>query len=169
MSESDYLPVIVSTTSADTEQSIYEFLKDSPVGVLSTVGEDNKPHGVVIYFSVDRNFVFTFVTKKGTTKHQNLHTQNDVMLVVFDAYSQTTVQVTAKAMEMTDQTAAEAAFNRTLEAARQTSDAGTPPITKIWAGDYVAYELKPSHIQMRVFVRPDPGGNDLFESIDFKG
>lgn len=161
-------PIIVSSTTVETSKSIYNFLKDSPVGVLSSVTKDGQPYGVVIYYHVDDDFMFSFVTKKATTTHHNLESNKDVVLVVYDSFSQTTVQITAKAEVITDNDVAEQAFNRTLEAAKQSSDSGVPPITKMWAGDYVAYSLRPSHIQMRVFVRPDPSGYDLFSTIDFR-
>jgi hypothetical protein len=50
----------------------------------------------------------------------------------------------------------------------QTSEAGVPPISKLHAGDYVAYRISPKQIRMAMFIRPDPGGYELFETIDFQ-
>lgn len=161
------VPEIISSTTAETPSTIYSFLYDSQVGVLSTVGTDGKPHATVVYFSIAPNFVCTFVTKKGTAKHKNLQNNNQAMLVVFDVNSQTTIQIMGTVEEVVDQQLAEAAYNHMLEAARLTSDGEAPPISKLMYGAFITYALIPASIQMRVFARPSLSSYDLHETIEF--
>lgn len=126
------------------------------------------PHATTIYYSVDEDFNIYLSTKRDTKNHDNLQRNNHTMLVIYEAYSQSTVQVTGVAEEITDNPEAHEVFRGTFKAAMKTSESVVPPITKLFADNYVAYRIKPAQIRMAAFVRPDPGGYDMFETIDFK-
>jgi general stress protein 26 len=157
------------TTSISTEsnQRILSFLKHHPIGTLSTVTPDGDPHGAVIYYSIDDDFTVRFTTKRKTRKFDNLTFRNRAMLVVYEAVSQTTVQITGLVEEITDEVEAQAEFRQMLGASMETSEAGLPPISKLYAGNYVALRLKPVQIRMAIFARPDPGGYNMYESLEF--
>ena len=152
--------------SSEKNQRIYEFIKSQPVGILATVGLEGKPHAAVIYYSVDDNFNFTFVTKRDTTKCKNLDINPNAMLVVYEARTQTTVQVVARAEVMTDRKSFDDAYHEMRMAAMITSEAGVPPLAKLESGGFVAYRLKPSLVNMAVFMRPESGNDSLYETID---
>lgn len=152
---------------SERDRQIYEFLHAHPIGVLTSVDPNGRPHGVVIYYSVDKKFNFTFTAKAGTKKHDNISRDGNVMLVVYEAYSQTTTQISGIAEEVTDKDEATKIYSNTLRASMNTSEAGVPPISKLFAGNYVAYKIKPKQIRYAVFERPDPGSFDLYETIDF--
>lgn len=157
------MPVAVAQ---DTKQRMYEFLQMISVGVLSTVTPDNDPHGVVVYFGIDQKLTASILTQKDTRKYDNILHNNHVMLTVFEAKSQTTVQITGTAHEVTDTQHVNTIAQANLEASMKTSEAGVPPILKLLAGDYVSFSIKPVSITMAVFARPDPGDyNELFETI----
>lgn len=160
--------MIKDSVSVESSQRIYEFLKTHPVGVLATVDPNNDPHAVAIYYSVDEGFNLSFTTKHDTKKHDNLKHNAHVMLVAHEESSQTTVQVTGVAEEVTDSSEANEIFKETVKAAMQTSDSGVPPISKLYAGSYEAWRIKPRQIRMAVFIRPDPGGYDIYETMDFE-
>lgn len=152
---------------SDRRQRMYDFLKTHPAGVLCTVSPDGDPHGAAIYFSIDKSFVISFITKAETRKYDNLIRNDHVMLTVLDAPSQTTIQVTAKAEPITENYEINAVAGRIQAASLETSDAGIPPIAKLHAGAYVAFRLKPTQIRMAVYSRPDPGEyTEIFESIE---
>lgn len=152
--------------SSDTKQRIYEFLKATPIGVLSSITPDNDPHGAVVYFSVDRNFVVSVLTKSNTRKYDNLLHNNHVMITVFEAGTQTTVQFTGVAKEITDPQKINEIAQNNFKASMQTSEAGVPAISKLIAGTYVAFEIMPVLVRMAVYARPDSGDyDDLFETI----
>lgn len=151
---------------SESNQRIYNFLKSSQVGVLATADHEGIPHAAVIYFSIDENFMITFTTKQETKKHSNLQENKNVMLVAYEASSQTTAQVAGVVEDITDTDAAQAAYGMTLRAARETSESGVPPMSKLDAGKYVAYRLVPASIKMAIFVRPDPGGYDIYETVE---
>ncbi|MDB5185286.1 MAG: hypothetical protein JWN38_1094 [Candidatus Saccharibacteria bacterium] len=154
------------TTYSDTETRIYEFLDSTPVGVLSSVTPDNDPYGAAIYFGIDKKFIVSVLTKSDTRKYDNLTHNRHVMLTVFDAITQTTVQLTGEAKEITDSSKINEIAQMNMKASMKTSDGGIPAISKIEAGAFVAFEIKPVLVRMAVYERPDAGGyDDLFESI----
>jgi general stress protein 26 len=155
-------------SSSESNQRVYDFLKSHPVGVLAMVDPNGNPHATVIYFSIEEDFSISFTTKRDTKKHDNLQHNNHVMLVAYEAETQTTTQVIGTAEDITDAQQAQETFTNTQIAASETSEeAGEPPISKLYAGEYVAYSLKPAQIRMAVFARPDSGGYDMYETIDF--
>ena len=58
------------------------FLRSKSVGVISTVSSSNQPMSATIYFSVDKDLNFYFMTKSFTRKYQNLLHNNQVALLV---------------------------------------------------------------------------------------
>lgn len=156
-----------TTGFSDREERIFGFLKSCPVGVLSTITPDGDPHGAVIYFTIDEDFVVSFVTKGQTRKYDNLKRNNHVTLTVFEPKSQTTAQVIGEAVEIKDSYDINAIAGAILAASMKTSEGGLPPITKLSAGDFVGFKIVPDQIRMAVFGRPDPGDySELFETIE---
>ncbi len=154
--------------SSESSQRIYDFLKNNRIGVLASVDPNGNPHAATIYFSVDEEFNILFTTKERTKKHDNLVHNNHAMLVTYEPTSQTTAQVTGVTEIVDNKVQAKQIFIDTLKASRDTSESGNPPISKLQAGGYVAYKLKPVQIRMAIFRRPDPSGADIYETLDFK-
>jgi general stress protein 26 len=168
------MPAIINQSSntnavsySDKKQRIYDFLSGNPVAVLSTVTPDGDPHGAVIYFSIDKQFVVSFLTKSGTRKYDNLKHNDHAMITVFEPHTQTTVQLTCKATEITDPYKINLVAQKNMNASVKTSDGGIPAIIKLDAGDCVAFWLKPVQVRMAVYARPDSGDyTELFETLE---
>lgn len=152
---------------SDRKKRMFTFLRENPIGVLSTVTPDGDPHGAVVYFRVDKDFTISFLTKTETRKYDNLVHNNHVMLTVFEPETQATVQVTGIAEEVQDSYETNAIAGTILGISMETSEAGTPPISKLDAGMYVAMKITPVQARMAVYARPDSGGyGELFESVE---
>lgn len=134
--------------SQSDRSKIGDFLDSHPVGVLATVDENGDPNASTIYFGADNDLSITFTTKRDTRKHQNIERHNKVMIVVYDAETQSAVQLSGKAVEEKDAEAAQSIYHGTLQAAKQTGDDTVPPIAKISAGPYVAYKIELDMISM---------------------
>lgn len=134
---------------------------------MATVDPNGDPRATVIYYTVNEDFTITFMTKRDTKKHDNIQHNNHVQLVAYEASSQTTAQITGIAEDISDTPEANEVFNKMVTAAIRTSEAGVSPISKLYAGHYVAYKIAPKQIRMAVFIRPDPGGYDMYETLDF--
>ena len=157
----------MSTATPEEKKEIYAFLAAHRSGVLSTVNDQNQPHGSVVYFAVEDDDSFTFTTKHDTAKHEHLSKNPNVSLVVYDAASQTTVEISATAAEITDEHEAYLAFSKTVDASWKVSEAGVPPISKVNAGAYVAYRLTPSLIRRATFKDKTTGDRNIFQVIEF--
>lgn len=154
-------------TRTDRNQRMLGFLRQQCVGVLATVDPNGDPGAAVIYYSIDPSFTVTFLTKRGTKKRDNLAHHNHAILVVFDTESQTTAQIKGIAKEITDPDEISRVFRSSLRASLRTSSSGIPPIAKLSAGDFTAYELKPVEVRMAVYSRPDAGSYErVFEWAD---
>ncbi|MDQ5885739.1 MAG: Pyridoxamine 5-phosphate oxidase family protein [Patescibacteria group bacterium] len=154
-------------SASDKNKRIFDFLSSHYTGVLSTVDLDKEPYVSVLYYSVDEQFNITFTTKQGTKKAANLRNNCNAMFLVYDEKTQTTVQARVKAEDLSGSPEQTEIFRHTIEASMSTSDGGIPPISKLAAGDYTAFRLRPVHISMAVFGRPDAGDYDeTFESVD---
>lgn len=162
------MPKTISYMSSEgSVERIHTFLQKNPVGVLATTNPDHTPHAAVIYFSTKDDFEIVFVTKTKTQKYRNLKNHLHATLVSFDTFSQTTVQVTGKAKETTDPSERQSMIAILERLSKNANQSHIPPITKFEAGDYSVFSLKPSMIRMGVFMRPDAGGYDIFETIKF--
>jgi general stress protein 26 len=79
------------------------FLKSKSVAVISTVSETCKPESATIYFAVDDDFTFYFMTKSFTRKYKNLEKNPEVSLVVGTENVPVTVQIQGRAERIEDE------------------------------------------------------------------
>lgn len=152
---------------SEKREHILNFLKNHKIGVLATVDPNGDPNAAAIYFTVDDSLNISFLTKTGTKKHDNLVRHAHAMLVIYEASSQTTVQIKGIASEITGNKETQQIFADILKVSMGTSEGGVPPISKLRAGEYVAYRIDPKEIRMAVYIRPDLGDYDtMFEIIN---
>lgn len=148
------------------DDQIFEFLSKQKTGVLATVDPNNNPHATVLYYTIERPFAIKFTTKKGTKKSDNITHNNRAMLVAYDETSQTVAQVTGKVSAVEGDKATHEAFMDTLRASLETAQSAIPPISRVDAGEYVAYELRPVEVKMTVYKRPSSESRGIkFETI----
>ncbi len=146
---------------------IYNFLHANAIGVLSSTSTNGRPHGAVIYFTVNHDFEVSFLTKSLTRKYDNLTHDNHVMLTVFDPATQTTAQISGLAHEIADSKTINKIAGTVLASSIHVNPAGVPPIEKLNAGDYVAFKIKPSQIRLAIYANPQAGEyHELFDSIE---
>lgn len=155
------MPVNIS----ESREHILNFLKDNSVAVLATTDKNCQPHSAAIYYHVDENINLYFITKRDTTKSNNIHSTGKAAITVFEAKSQTTVQAIGKVSEENDINITQKVFNEVLRKSMSASEAGVPPISKLQAGPYVVYCFTPDSLKMASFIRPDGGSQEkIFET-----
>ncbi len=156
----------MAVTIQPGQQQAHDFLKKHKVGVLATVSPNNDPYAAAIYYVVDGALNISFLTKTGTKKADNLEHNNHAMLVVYEAESQTTVQVTGTVAKITDTADADKVFSHVVYASLETSHTDIPPILKLDEGEYVAYRLVPTQVRMASFRHAKSGGYEtIFKTI----
>lgn len=151
----------------EPRQRMFDFLNQTRVGVLTSVDPGGEPHGSVIYFAIEADFIIHFLTRKQTKKSENLLRNSRVMLVVFEPESQTVAQITGEAELIEDSYEVNQIATAVFMTGLKVSANSTPPVAKLDAGEYVGFRIQPTQIRMASYVRPDPGRyNDIFESIE---
>lgn len=150
---------------SERQQTIYQFLKNNSVAVLSTSSATSQPHGTVIYFYINPSFDIFFITKDHTHKYQNISENNRVMLTVFDAPSQTVCQIEGSTIVVKDKTAVSQVITSIFNNSLKTTTADSLPVSKL-EGHYITLKIHPDNIKFSVYARPKPLNQDeLFESI----
>lgn len=154
----------MSVTIHRKEKQIHNFLKDHRVGVLATVTPDGEPHAATIYYTVANDLDIRFLTRDKTQKAINLLHNNHAALVVYDAATQTTVQLSGTVTKITDNAEINAVYRQVVYASLDTSNNDIPPVAKLDAGDYITYRLTPTKLYMAVFNHAKPNDyKDIFE------
>lgn len=153
-------------TLSERKQRIYDFLNINRVGVLASVDIYGEPHGSVIYHVIDRNLGVTFLTKSGTRKYDNLLRHPNTMLVVYDASTQSVAQIFGIASEVKDSYEVNKIAGQVMMSSIKTSE-GIPPISKLEAGTYTAFRIKPLQVRMASYANMESGNYEqIFESIE---
>jgi uncharacterized pyridoxamine 5'-phosphate oxidase family protein len=130
-----------------THQKIHDFLKQHPMGILSTVSADGTPWGAAIYYVSDDDFNFFFVTKMKTLKYQNLDNNPLAALTIADPETQITVQAMGKISRLPIKDYADVIFAKLAKIKPKDDHTWVPPITKVHEGDYIPLRLTPSKLQ----------------------
>lgn len=157
----------LSRASSAKANRVYEALVDCHVGTLATIGRYGWPYLSVMYFDVEKDFTISFTTKKGTKKYQNLLKKSHVELLAFDEGRQLSITVSGNAEEVTNkETEAKIIENTYWNAA--TVDHHAPPVAKLAAGAYVAYQINPRRITMAHFLRRSKDTHNIFETLNFE-
>ncbi|MBL8160084.1 pyridoxamine 5'-phosphate oxidase family protein [Candidatus Saccharibacteria bacterium] len=133
------------------EERIRTFLQEHKTAVLATVNARGVPHATALYYALDDEYTIRFLTKRGTRKSSNLVQNPQVSLVVFDEGRQISVSIAGQAVRVRGEVETHEAFLRTLRASLHTADSAIPPVSRLDAGDYVAYELRPAEIRMQTY------------------
>lgn len=156
----------MAVTATAEQHKAHDFLKNHKVGVLATVSPDNDPYAAAIYYVVDTDLSVVFLTKTGTKKADNLEHNNHAMLVVYEAETQTTVQVMGTVAKITDPDETNKVESQIVYASVEASHSDIPPIFKLDEGEYVAYRLTPVQVRMAVFGHEKSGDyNSIFKTI----
>jgi uncharacterized pyridoxamine 5'-phosphate oxidase family protein len=137
----------MTETTGHSHEKVHAFLRRYHMGILSTISKDGKPWGSAIYFIVDENFTFYFVTRAETYKYQNLEANPNVALTVADEENQTTVQLAGTISPLPYEDYLEVMF-RKMPKIRPAGDYDwVPPINKLRAGNYMPLVLTPTKLQ----------------------
>lgn len=156
----------MAVTISDYNPAIRDFLITHSIGILATASPDGVPHAATIYFVIDPDFSVYFLTKARTQKHTNLEHNPKAALAVYDAESQTSVQVQGAVESLTDPEHIQQIHERIVIVTHLTSEGEKPPVDKLDAGDYAAYRLRPELVKMAEFVKAEhPPVGQLFDIV----
>lgn len=148
-----------------SREKAYEFINNNHVGVLATANQNGRPHAAAIYVVADRLLNFYFVTRKETQKARNLTANPYASIALFDAMSQTTLQVDSTVSVVDDITEGNRIFAEIQGITRRTSASGVPPVTRLAAGGYITYKLSSPRVRLASFGDTVSNKEEVFEEI----
>lgn len=119
------MPVHIS----ENHERITELLNKHHIGILCTASKDGMPHAATIYFFADEDFNIFFITKEKTTKQSNLVQNPKAALAIFEAATQTTLQLTGTVSRIEDLGQLHEIYRRIVGITLNTTYKQTPPST----------------------------------------
>jgi general stress protein 26 len=84
----------------EAKKAILEFLKKCPIASLSTCSKKGEPESSAVYYHVDEEMNFYFMTKEFTRKSQNLIENPQVALLFYSQEDLKTLQLEGKAKKL---------------------------------------------------------------------
>jgi len=149
----------------EDKNQITKFIHQHPVGVVATADSSGTVHAATVYFVADDQLNIYFVTKEQTQKAKNLQQNPSVALALYDAENQTTLQVQGTASILKNIGEFMGIYNQILDASTQTSSSERSPVSKLNAGDYLMYCIKPRSLRLAEYTNPDHGDFDIFREV----
>lgn len=150
----------------EQQQDVLKFAKANPVGVLATASKHGVPHAASVYYVFDEDMNVYFITKEETKKFRNLKENHHVALASFKESTQTTLQIVGEALHVKDVDMFIDVFEHIIDICAANTKSDRLPISKLFAGDYYLYQIKPSSIRLAEYLRPDQGNlMGLFEVV----
>lgn len=155
-----------------TKQEVYSFLLRYNLAVFGTTSPDHSPHLTSMFYVVDPDLNFYFITKSETEKVKNIALNPHVSVVVSDRESYKTVEASGVVVALSGieriktviQMFAQVYRNEgVLEASKLFG--WPPPIEKIEDGEIVVYELQPSQLIYSDYSEASPLDGDYIQEI----
>jgi len=140
------------------KKDVFLFLKQNKTAVISTVSADNTAESAMIYYGVDNDFNFYFVTGEKTRKYANLMRNSRASLVIADEYQLKTLQIEGETEELYRVKKNSKAVKLLTEALSPTITQTIayiwdpiPPIMKMNVGSICIFKLKPKWMRWADF------------------
>lgn len=133
----------------DTESrhKALEFVRSQQFGILSTSDKDGHPWGSAIFFLVDDDFNFYFLTRTGTQKFGDIDQNPRVALTVANRDSQITVQLSGTVSRVELNEYAHNLLPKFSALKPADDDYWRPPVSKIHSGNYMPLKITPVRLQ----------------------
>jgi nitroimidazol reductase NimA-like FMN-containing flavoprotein (pyridoxamine 5'-phosphate oxidase superfamily) len=134
---------------ANTNQDVVDFLKANHIAVLATASPQSaEPHAATIFYATDSHMNLYFLTKEQTTKSKNLKSNPHAAIVIYNAETLRTAQITGSVSIVQNEEMMQKALNLMSRFSNQAAGTNTTPISKLDAGDYILYRLEPQSIRL---------------------
>lgn len=128
-------------------QKLLDFLRGHLVASLATIRPDGRAHASTIYYAIDENLNFFFVTKEGTNKHTNIERNAAVALAISDETTLDTVQIEGAARRAAGKEFLSAIDTLTQKVVRNHRQWDKIPASLIKSGQFAFYVIEPSWIR----------------------
>ena len=135
-----------------SSQELLQFLRSHDVAALASIKE-NKAYASTIYYFVEDDLRFYFLTRNGTLKFTNLRENGGVGLVITDQQTLQTVQVQGIAKEVDYSKEYQTTVKKfTDQLAKSGKEWEKIPINHITSGYYAFVQITPTWIRWTDFI-----------------
>lgn len=152
-------------SSPESGEMITSFINNHPQGSLTTVTKEGTLQSSVVNVYEITDNQYSFMTKKDTRKHINIHGNPIVSFLTYDVFSQTEAEIEGMAMIVNDQKE----IDRILKEIRIESQGGrrhTSPYVDEF-DDYVLYTIYPRKMHMTTYWKRENGMEVYHEYVEF--
>lgn len=125
------------------------YLRAHETAVFSTLDKQGTISGAVVYYYIDKNNNIYILTKSHTKKAQNIMTNAQVALTVFEPTGMQTVQLQGVASIEENKEIQAQVFNQIVKNRYYSEKIDLPPMTKIKKGAYAVIKIVPQSIKFR--------------------
>lgn len=147
------------------KQQIIDFINNNPLGVLATSNSVGFPHAAAIYFVLDEDLNIYFVTKENTLKHKNLKQNPLAAIAIYEKETLTTLQASGNVKVVDEIDKFMHLFNKLSDINHEQTNSDRLPVSKLFAGDYYMYCLKPKTMRLAEFKKPEQGDFQIFKNV----
>lgn len=126
---------------------IHLFLKEHPMGILSTANTTGLPWGAAVYYLADASFNIYFVVRAKSLKYQNIESNPYAGLTVADSETQQTVQLSGPVTAMPAQKYIDIFIDKFAKMRPEGDYQWAPPLEKVHKGSYIPLQLTPALMQ----------------------
>lgn len=155
-----------------SKEVAYNFLSKIPLAVFGTVSNQNEPHLTTLFYVIDSDLNFYFITRSNTTKVNNIKRGSNVSIVVSDRRSFTTIEAHGIAIQLSGVDKIKIIFKMFTDVYRNQDiiEKGklfnwAPPISNVEKGDIVIYEVKPDWIRYANYENTSPLDNNAMQEV----
>ncbi len=155
-----------------SKQEAYEFLSKIPLAVFGTVSDNNTPHLTTVFYIVDKDLNFYFISRSETAKIHNINRGSKVSIVVSDRRSFVTVEAQGHAVQLTGIDKFKTIFKMFTDvySKQDIIEEGklfnwAPPVASMENGDIVIYEVKPDWIRYIDYKNNSPFDKDAMQEV----
>jgi general stress protein 26 len=126
---------------AETQKKFFEFIKSKNVAAISTVSADNQPMSATIYYIVDDNFTFYFMSKN-TNKIRNIQNNNKVALLISRENAPISAQIHGVAQKIHGNSHFDKKRDELIQSLIHNSF--SPPIFEVSGDDIFIHQITPT-------------------------
>ncbi|HEX8965142.1 MAG TPA: pyridoxamine 5'-phosphate oxidase family protein [Patescibacteria group bacterium] len=146
-----------------THEDFYNLLSSHNVAVVSIITPENTPYGACLYYIIDHNLNFFFLTKFNTKKAEYLQKNNNVALTIVDPIAHITFQAQGKVESVEDPEMHVYIMRRISELVSKDKGPAQTPSSKMPTDGAFVFKVTPNWLRYGDFTKSIP--EEIFTQI----
>lgn len=123
------------------------FLLSQDMATISSIDRQGNIRGSAVHYVLGQDSVFYMATKSGTQKAQNILTNPQVSLTIFDRSTMQTAQIQGIAEIESNPQEIKTIADRIIKPHAYGKEVSWPPLTKLAGGSYIVIKIYPTQVE----------------------